>query len=73
LGGQFIPAIDGQGYWLSYNLKNLKRVTLIGETTGGGAHPGGVRIATERFMVWIPSGRAINPITKTDIELKHRH
>jgi hypothetical protein len=52
----------------AYNLKNLKRATLIGETTGGGAHPGGTKIATERFMVWIPSGRAINPITKTNWE-----
>ena len=26
----------------AYNLKNLKRATLIGETTGGGAHPGGL-------------------------------
>ena len=27
----------------SYNLKNLERATLVGETTGGGAHPGGHR------------------------------
>lgn len=52
----------------SYNLKNLKRATLIGETTGGGAHPGGTQIATDRFAVWVPSGRAINPITKTNWE-----
>jgi hypothetical protein len=51
-----------------YNLKNLKRATLIGETTGGGAHPGGSEIANERFMVWIPTGRAINPITNTNWE-----
>jgi len=51
-----------------YNLKNLKRATLIGETTGGGAHPGGSQIANERFMVWIPTGRAINPITNTNWE-----
>ena len=25
----------------TYNLKNLKRATIVGETTGGGAHPGG--------------------------------
>lgn len=30
----------------SYNLKNLKRATIIGGTTGGGAHPGGMNIAT---------------------------
>lgn len=52
----------------SYNLKNLKRATLIGETTGGGAHPGGNEIANERFMIWLPTGRAINPITNTNWE-----
>ena len=52
----------------SYNLKNLERATLIGETTGGGAHPGGSVIATDRFMVWVPTGRAINPITNTNWE-----
>ncbi len=52
----------------SYNLKNLKRATLIGETTGGGAHPGGPVNATDRFIVGVPSGRAINPITKTNWE-----
>jgi len=51
-----------------YNLKNLKRATLIGETTGGGAHPGGSVNATDNFMVWVPTGRAINPITKTNWE-----
>jgi retinol-binding protein 3 len=52
----------------TYNLKNLKRATIIGETTGGGAHPGGSRIATDRFIVWVPTGRAINPITNTNWE-----
>lgn len=52
----------------SYNLRNLERATLIGETTGGGAHPGGTQIATDRFTVWVPTGRAINPITKTNWE-----
>ena len=52
----------------SYNLKNLERATLVGETTGGGAHPGGTMPATDRFLVWVPQGRAINPITKTNWE-----
>jgi len=51
-----------------YNLKTLKRATLIGETTGGGAHPGGTVNATDRFTVWLPSGRAINPITNSNWE-----
>ena len=52
----------------SYNLKNLERATLIGETTGGGAHPGGMVNATDRYQIWVPSGRAINPITNTNWE-----
>jgi hypothetical protein len=52
----------------SYNLRNLERATLIGEVTGGGAHPGGTQIATERFAIWVPDGRAINPITQTNWE-----
>lgn len=52
----------------SYNLKNLKRATIIGETTGGGAHPGGVVRLGDHFGVFIPSGRAINPISKTNWE-----
>ncbi|SDE12833.1 S41 family peptidase [Kordiimonas lacus] len=52
----------------SYNMRNLKRGTLVGEVTGGGAHPGGPQPVTDRFLVWTPSGRAINPITKTNWE-----
>jgi retinol-binding protein 3 len=52
----------------TYNLKNLKRATIIGETTGGGAHPGGGFRINEHFMMFVPTGRAINPITKTNWE-----
>jgi hypothetical protein len=52
----------------TYNLKNLKRATIVGETSGGGAHPGGVRQITEHFGIWLPNGRAINPITGTNWE-----
>ncbi|HKO76423.1 MAG TPA: S41 family peptidase [Flavobacterium sp.] len=52
----------------SYDLKNLHRATIIGEVTGGGANPGGNEIATDRFTIFVPFGRAINPITKTNWE-----
>ena len=52
----------------TYNLKNQKRATIVGETTGGGAHPvRGVPI-DERFVIGVPFARAINPITKTNWE-----
>ncbi len=52
----------------AYNLKNLKRATLVGETTGGGANPGGIVRVGEHFGVFVPTGRAINPITNTNWE-----
>jgi hypothetical protein len=52
----------------SYNLKNLKRATLVGETTGGGANPGGGNRLSAHFGAFIPTGRAVSPITKTNWE-----
>ncbi|HEX8701257.1 MAG TPA: S41 family peptidase, partial [Myxococcaceae bacterium] len=53
----------------SYNLKNLKRATLVGETTGGGAHPVEFHsLADVRLNAVIPFGRAVNPITGTNWE-----
>src|SRR5262249_37311884 len=52
----------------TYNLQTQKRATIVGEATGGGAHPGGPQPINDHFAVWIPSGRAVNPITKTNWE-----
>jgi retinol-binding protein 3 len=52
----------------SYNLKNLKRATIIGETTGGGAHPVSGHRLDDHFMIGVPFARAVNPISKTNWE-----
>lgn len=52
----------------TYNLKNLKRAVIIGEVTGGGAHPVDFMIIDDNFGISMPKGRAINPITKTNWE-----
>jgi hypothetical protein len=52
----------------TYNLQARGRATIVGETTGGGAHPGGTVPIGEGLVAFIPSGRAINPITKTNWE-----
>lgn len=52
----------------SYALKNLKRATIVGETTGGGAHPGDFTKLATNFAMFVPSGRSISPLTKTDWE-----
>ena len=51
-----------------YDLQVLKRVSIYGETTGGGANPGGVFPIGGRFGIFIPQGRAENPATKTNWE-----
>jgi Peptidase family S41/N-terminal domain of Peptidase_S41 in eukaryotic IRBP len=52
----------------TYNLKNLKRATIVGETTGGGAHPVSGHRIDDHFMIGVPFARAVNPITKTNWE-----
>ncbi len=52
----------------TYNMKNLKRATVIGETTGGGAHPTKPMIVQHDFILRVPFARAINPVSKTNWE-----
>ncbi len=52
----------------SYNLQQLRRGLIVGETTGGGAHPGGAHRVHQHMAAFIPAGRAINPISKTNWE-----
>jgi C-terminal processing protease CtpA/Prc len=52
----------------AYNLKSLKRATIIGEVTGGGAHPVGGFAIAPHVGAHIPVGRAINPISGTNWE-----
>ena len=56
------------GEEFTYNLKTLKRATIVGETTGGGAHPVRGHRITEHFAIGVPFARAINPITHTNWE-----
>jgi C-terminal processing protease CtpA/Prc len=52
----------------AYDIKHLKRGTVIGEVTAGGANPGGLFRLSDHFAAFIATGRAINPITKTNWE-----
>jgi hypothetical protein len=51
-----------------YDLQSIKRATIIGETTGGGAHGTFSQDASNSFVLSIPYSTAINPITKTSWE-----
>jgi hypothetical protein len=55
------------GEEFAYNLQTQKRGVLIGEVTAGGANPSDI-LTFDNFRISIPTGRAINPITKTNWE-----
>ena len=52
----------------AYGMKCLKRATLIGETTRGGAHPTDGFSILDLMVLNIPKGQAINPISKANWE-----
>jgi Peptidase family S41/N-terminal domain of Peptidase_S41 in eukaryotic IRBP len=52
----------------AYDLQTQKRATIIGETTGGGAHPVSGHRINSRFMIGVPYAKAINPVNKTNWE-----
>jgi thiol-disulfide isomerase/thioredoxin len=54
----------------TYNLQALKRAAVVGERTGGGAHPTRMERLNERFAIGVPYLRARNPITRANWEGK---
>jgi len=47
----------------SYNLKQLKRAVIVGETTRGGAHPVSYKPVGDRLVLQIPEMNSINPVS----------
>lgn len=50
----------------AYDLQALKRATIVGEVTGGGANPFEYRRVHPHFALSLPEARSINPITGTN-------
>lgn len=46
----------------------LRRATIVGETTRGGAHAGVFHRIDDHFGMGIPEERIVNPFGKTDWE-----
>ena len=59
--------VDSQTYSaaeaFAYDLQALKRATIVGTTTRGGANAGGLAELGSNLFVVVPVGRAENPIT----------
>ena len=52
----------------AYDLQSIKRATIIGETTGGGAHPVDFIRLPKGYGLIVPYAESINPITKSNWE-----
>jgi hypothetical protein len=52
----------------AFDLKNQKRAVIVGETTGGGAHPVAGHVVADYFMVGVPFAKSLDPVTKTNWE-----
>ena len=52
----------------AYALKNAGRAKLVGETTAGAAHAGAPQRLDAHFMMFVPSGHPISPVTHGDWE-----
>ena len=52
----------------AFFLRELKRVTVVGETTGGGAHPVYGAVVNDKFWISVPFARTVGPVSKTDWE-----
>ncbi|WP_461040551.1 S41 family peptidase [Spirosoma harenae] len=56
------------GEEFAYDLQSLKRATVVGEPTAGGAHSGEMIRIGDHFTAFIPVEYAQNPITHTNWE-----
>ena len=48
---------------LAYNLQALERAVIVGETSGGGAHPFDYLPVTDHYVLWSVTARSVNPVT----------
>ena len=62
------PATKSAGEDFAYTMQAMKRATVLGEPTWGGAHPSRPYRLGDYFAAWIPSRRTISPITHTNWE-----
>jgi hypothetical protein len=56
------------GEEFAYDMQVMDLADVVGETTGGGANPGGTVPLAAGLTMFIPNGRARNPITGTNWE-----
>lgn len=62
------PGTASAGEDFAYTMQAMKRATVVGASTWGGAHPTRAYRLGGHFIAWIPNQRSISPITHTNWE-----
>ena len=62
------PQTFSGGEEFVYDMKVLRRATVVGATTKGGANPAGIFPIGGGLGIVVPTGRAENPVTKSNWE-----
>jgi hypothetical protein len=62
------PKTFSAGEGFAYNLQARRRVTIVGEVTGGGANPGRFHPLPNGYAIFVADARSVNPITGTNWE-----
>ncbi|UDF30369.1 UNVERIFIED_ORG: S41 family peptidase [Roseateles sp. XES5] len=62
------PQTYSAGEEFAYDLQALRRATVVGAVTRGGANPGGLNDLGSDLFVVVPTGRAENPVTRGNWE-----
>ena len=52
----------------AFDLQTQKRAVIVGETTGGGAHPVSGHPIGDYFMIGVPFAKSLDPVTKKNWE-----
>ncbi|MEW7851023.1 S41 family peptidase [Massilia aurea] len=60
------PNTKSAGEDFAYTMQAMKRATVLGKPTWGGANPSRPYRVSDYFAAWIPSRRTISPITQTN-------
>lgn len=62
------PNTYSAGEEFAYDLQALRRAIVVGTATRGGANPGGLNELGSDLFVVVPTGRAENPVTRSNWE-----
>ncbi len=57
------PGTFSAAEWFAYDMQALKRATIVGEPSKGGAHDTDLFTIDDRYEIYLSTGRSVSPVT----------